>query len=141
MSNQLLASLLIAASAAIILLLGIVHLVYTFFGKRLQPRDANLIVQMQAATLTLTRQTTIWRAWVGFNASHSFGAISFGLIYGFLALAHPDLLLRSPFLLVLGMLLLAGYVILAWRYWFKIPFRGIVLSTSLYVAALITLCF
>ncbi|QBB72691.1 hypothetical protein ELE36_13175 [Pseudolysobacter antarcticus] len=137
----MLASLLIAASAAIILLLGIVHLAYTFFGTRLHPRDANLIVQMQAVTLTLTRQTTIWRAWIGFNASHSFGAISFGLIYGFLALAHADLLLRSPFLLVLGMLLLTGYMTLAWCYWFSIPFRGIVLSTLLYIAALITLCF
>ncbi len=141
MTNQQTASLLIAASAAIILLLGIVHLVYTFVGARLHPRDARLIVQMQAVSPILTRQTTIWRAWIGFNASHSFGAILFGLVYGFLAQAHADLLLRSTFLLSVGMLLLAGYMTLAWRYWFSIPFRGIVLSSLLYIAALITLCF
>ncbi len=88
----------------------------------------------------LARQTTIWRAWIGFNASHSFGAILFGLIYGFLALAHANLLLRSTFLLSLGFLLLAGYVTLAWYYWFSIPFRGIVLATLLYIAAVFTLC-
>ncbi len=141
MTNPLIFSLLIGASAAIILLLGTVHLVYTFVGTRLHPREASLIAQMQAVSPMLTRQTTIWRAWIGFNASHSFGAILFGLIYGFLALAHADLLMRSTFLLSLGMLLLAGYMTLAWRYWFSIPFRGIVLSTLLYVAALITLCF
>ncbi len=141
MTNPLIFSLLIGASAAIILLLGTVHLVYTFVGTRLHPREASLIAQMQAVSPMLTRQTTIWRAWIGFNASHSFGAILFGLIYGFLALAHADRLMRSTFLLTLGMLLLAGYMTLAWRYWFSIPFRGIVLSTLLYVAALITLCF
>lgn len=141
MTNPLIFSLLIGASAAIILLLGTVHLVYTFVGTHLHPREASLIAQMQAVSPMLTRQTTIWRAWIGFNASHSFGAILFGLIYGFLALAHADLLMRSTFLLSLGMLLLAGYMTLAWRYWFSIPFRGIVLSTLLYVAALITLCF
>jgi hypothetical protein len=27
----------------------------------------------------------MWKAWVGFNASHSYGAILFGLVYGYLA--------------------------------------------------------
>ncbi len=43
MPNQTISSLLIAASAAIILLLGLVHLLYTFVGTRLHPRDASLI--------------------------------------------------------------------------------------------------
>src|SRR5438046_6957052 len=30
----------------------------------------------------------MWRAWVGFNASHSMGAMLFGLVFAFLALAH-----------------------------------------------------
>ena len=55
----------------------------------------------------------MWRAWVGFNASHSYGAIFFGLVYGYLALAHGALLFASPYLLGVGLLLLGGYVVLA----------------------------
>jgi hypothetical protein len=79
----------------------------------------------------------MWRAWVGFNASHSFGAILFGAVYGYLAVVHSAFLFQSPFLLLLGLLLLAGYVVLGKLYWFSVPFRGIVLATVLYVAALI----
>jgi hypothetical protein len=129
-------SLLVAASAAIILLLGIAHLVFTFYGPRLQPRDAALTARMKEVSPVLTRQTTMWKAWVGFNASHSNGAIFFGLVYGYLALAHASFLFRSPFLLLAGLAMLAGYVFLARAYWFSIPFRGTGLSTALYVAAL-----
>jgi hypothetical protein len=38
---------------------------------------------------------------------------------------------------LLGLLLLAGYAFLGKRYWFSVPFRGILLATVLYVAALI----
>jgi len=131
------ASLLIAASAAIILLLGLVHLLYTFRGTKLHPRDAALQARLKEVSPFITRETTMWKAWIGFNASHSYGAILFGLVYGYLALAHASFLFQSTFLLLLGLLLLAGYVFLGKVYWFSVPFRGIVLSTALYVAALI----
>ena len=37
----------------------------------------------------------------------------------------------------LGLVLLLGYAFLGQRCWFSVPFRGIVLATALYVAALI----
>jgi len=131
------ASALITASAAIILLLGLVHLLYTFHGRKLHPRDAALEAQMREGHPGLTRKTTMWKSWVGFNASHSFGAILFGLVYGYLALLHSNFLFQSPFLLGLGLLLLAGYVFLGWRYWFSVPFRSIVVATICYVVALV----
>jgi len=131
------AALLVAASAAVILALGAIHLLYTFHGSKLWPRDAAVIESMQQAPLVLTRQTTMWRAWVGFNASHSYGAIFFGLVYGYLALAAPKFLFASPFLCVVGLVLLLGYAYLGARYWFSVPFRGIVLSTALYAAGLV----
>jgi len=131
------ASSLVAASAAIILLLGLVHLLYTFRGRKLHPRDAQLEARLREVSPVITRQTTMWKAWVGFNASHSFGAILFGAVYGYLSLAHGSLLFGSPFLLSVGLLLLLGYAFLGKRYWFSAPFRGIVLATLLYVAALI----
>ena len=128
----------LAASAAIILLLGFAHLLFTFYGPKLVPRDPELQIRMQEVSPVISRETSMWRAWVGFNASHSFGAILFGAIYGYLALIHSAFLFQSTFLLSIGLLLLVGYVILAKRYWFSAPFHGILLATILYVLALLT---
>lgn len=127
---------LVAASASIILMLGLIHLLYTFRGSKLQPRDSTLQARMQEVSPVLTRETTMWKAWIGFNASHSYGAILFGLVYGYLALAHGGLLFQSPFLLLTGLALLAGYVFLGKRYWFSVPYRCILLATALYLSAL-----
>jgi hypothetical protein len=89
-------------STLVPLVLGALHLIYTFSGPRLLPRDPALQARMNEVNRVITRETTVWRAWIGFNASHSMGAILFGLVYGFLANAHPGLLFNSPFLLVVG---------------------------------------
>ena len=130
-------STLIAVSAAIILLLGLLHLRYTFYGRKLLPRDPELLARMREVSPVITRQTTMWKAWIGFNASHSFGAILFGLVYGYLSLVHATFLFQSTFLLLLGLALLLGYLLLAKSYWFSIPLRGILLATVLYAAALL----
>ena len=132
-----LAPALLAASAAIVLLLGLVHLLYTFRGPELRPRDADLQARMEEASPVLTRETTMWKCWIGFNASHSMGAILFGVIYGWLALVQGPFLFQSWFLLGVGLAFLGGYVVLGRIYWFSIPFRGIVASTVLYVSALV----
>jgi hypothetical protein len=131
------ASSLIVASAAIVLLLGVIHLLYTFRGRKLHPRDSDLYTRMNEVSLVLTRKTTMWKAWVGFNASHSYGAIFFGLVYGYLALAHSEFLFQSRYLMLLGLLLLVGYAVLGKLYWFSAPLRGILLSAVLYVAGLV----
>jgi hypothetical protein len=69
-------------------------------------------------TPVITKQTTIWRMWIGFNASHSMGALLFGLSYSYLALLHDDMFFQSIFLQVPGFAILAGFVILAKLYWF-----------------------
>ena len=129
---------LMAGSAFVVLLLGSLHLLYTFRGKKLYPRDTHLERQMDLVSPVLTSRTTMWRAWIGFNASHSFGAMFFGLVYGYLALAQPEVLFHSHYLILLGLVLLVGYVFLAKAYWFWIPLAGLVLSTGLYIASLVT---
>jgi len=76
----------------------------------------------------------MWRAGVGFHASHALGIIFFGLLYGYLALAERDFLIRSPFLVVPGALVLLGYVFLAKRFWFDRPLVGVGLALACYVA-------
>jgi hypothetical protein len=131
------AALLVAASAAITLLLGVIHLLYTFYGQKLFPRDPALLARMQEISPVITRQTTMWRAWIGFNASHSYGLILFGVMYGYLALMHSDLLFQSVFLLAVGVILLLGYFVLCKKYFFRIPLLGVLLATALYVGAIV----
>jgi hypothetical protein len=128
---------LVAGSSAIVLVLGLMHLLYTFYGPKLLPRDRELQTRMQEVSPVITRQTTMWKAWVGFNASHSYGLILFGAVYGYLALAHSAFLFRSVFLLSLGLILLFGYIFLAKRYFFRIPLGAVLLATFLYALALI----
>lgn len=128
---------LMAASAAIILLLGTLHLLYTFHGTRLHPRDPALKARMQEDSPVITRETTMWKTWIGFNASHSCAAILFGLVWGWFALRHPHFLFNSRFLLGLGAVFLGFYVFLGKAYFFSIPFRGIVVASLLYLSAFV----
>jgi hypothetical protein len=134
---MMLAQALIAASAFVVLALGSIHLLYTFTTNKFSPRDPDLEARLKIVSPVLTSQTTMWRAWVGFNASHSLGVILFGLVYGYLALAHFSLLAMPSFLSILGLVCLASYFVLAKLYWFSVPFRGVTLALVLYVAGLI----
>jgi len=132
-----LAASLVAASSAIVFVLGLAHLLFTFRGPKLLPRDPELRSRMEAVSPVITRQTTMWKCWVGFNASHSIALLLFGAVYGYLALAHGELLFRSLFLLSLGLLVLLGYVLLAQRYFFRTPLASVVVATLLYAGALV----
>jgi len=57
-----LASLLVLAGLAVVLVLGGLHLLYTFRGTKLQPREPAAVKAMQQSGLVITRQTTVWRA-------------------------------------------------------------------------------
>ncbi len=127
---------LMVASGAIVGVLGLLHLVFTFRGEQLRPRDPALVIAMREVQPGITTQTNVWNMWLGFNASHSLGAMLFGLVYGYLALAHGDVLFSSVFLQVVGFAMLAGLAELARRYWFIVPLTGISLSLLLYVASL-----
>jgi hypothetical protein len=130
------ARILMVLSASIVFTLGVVHFVYTFWGPRLTPRDPALQISMSQISPVITKETTMWRCWVGFNATHSMGLILFGLIFGFLALAHGQLLFHSPFLLVVGLTMLGGLAVLFKVYFFSAPFTGISISLACYVASI-----
>ena len=132
----MIAKILMVISAGIIFMLGVLHLIYTFWGSKLTPRDPTLQVSMSQISPVITRETTMWKAWVGFNASHSMGAILFGLIYAYLAVFQNALLFNSAFLLVVGLAMLGGFVMLGKIYWFSVPYRGICISFACYVASI-----
>ena len=134
---QTLAITLITLASAIPLLLGLRHLYHTFHGPKLTPRDSELKARMQQVPLVITRQTTMWKAWLGFNATHSIGLILFGVIYGYLALAHSVILFHSAFLLALGLITLIAYAVFSRLYFFRIPLIGMVLATACFAFGII----
>src|SRR5215813_12702884 len=112
------AKVLMVLSASITFTLGVVHLVYTFWGPQLTPRDPALQISMSQIAPVITKETTMWRCWVGFNASHSMGLILFGLVFGFLALVHENFFFHSPSLLFVGLEMLGVFVVLSKVFFF-----------------------
>jgi hypothetical protein len=128
---------MIGTSALIPLVLGSLHLTYTFWGPKLLPRDAGVIDAMKATTMVITRETTVWKAWIGFNTTHSMALMLFGLVFGYLAVARPDVLFGSGFLQAVGLLTLAAFLVLSRAYFFSIPLAGMSIALLLYVGGLI----
>ena len=127
---------LVAAAALIVGVLGTLHLIYTFSGTRLHPRDETLIARMQEVSPRLTRETTIWRAGLGFHASHSLGAMLFAAVFASLALAPQAPLFGMPGVALAGAAYLVAMLVLARRFWFRIPFRGLAVANALYLGGL-----
>lgn len=128
------------AGSLIYLLLGSAHLFYTFFTRKFLAKNPDAVVAMQNTHPLLTRKTTMWKAWVGFNGSHSLGAIYLGIINLILAGQYFHILEKSGSLLSLTFLTSLFYLFLAKKYWFNVPLNGIVLATCCFgVAVLLVL--
>jgi hypothetical protein len=135
--STLAARILMVFSASIILTLGILHLVSTFSGPSLTPRDPALEISMSQSSPMMTNETTMWRCWMGFNASHSLGLILFGLVFGYLAIAHGQVLFGSPFLLLVGLATLGSLVVLCKVYFFSWPLTGVSISLACYAVSIV----
>lgn len=116
--------------------LGSIHAVWTLFSKRFEPRDAALLEEMKKISPKLTRRTTMWDAWMGFNVSHSLGAIAFGLLYIIIALENYAYLKSSLALNLLLVVFPLAFLLLALRYWFDKPRNGILLAMGLIILSL-----
>ena len=130
---------LIIAGGLVFTVLGLVHGIYTWTDirspRRLVPDSASVIEAMSSSSVRLSRGgTSMWRAWIGFNFSHSLGVVMFGvgciaLGLSLRTLALPKAVLMIPF--VIGCL----YLWLAIRYWFRIPAAGIAVATVCFAVA------
>ncbi|MEQ1677111.1 MAG: hypothetical protein ABL876_10440 [Chitinophagaceae bacterium] len=129
----------ILGSSIYIILAGL-HLIYTFFSNKFSIRDAAVEEGMKRTFPVLTKKTTVWKAWVGFNASHSIGGIFFGIINLTYACQYSLLLENSVFLVLLTCAVSYFYLFLGFKYWFIIPRTGILISSVCFsVAAIILL--
>lgn len=90
--------------SSIFLLLGTAHLRITFLGRKLHPANASVIEELKNTHPRLTSDTTMWKTWIGFNASHSAGAIFFGALNMTLASQYFSIIQESVFIVFLNML-------------------------------------
>jgi len=125
------------SGALIFGILGFVHLIYTFFTDKFNAHNPDVTEAMKSTSPNITKETTVWRAWVGFNASHSLGAILFAAIYIPLAFSHIQFIANNNWFAVLPSIVGISYLLLAKNYWFKIPFFGILISTICFVGAFV----
>ena len=126
---------LLITGASIFGILGTIHLLYTFFTNKFEAHDPSVTEAMKSTSPVLTKETTVWNAWIGFNASHSLGAMLVAAFYIPLAAFHFEMIRQSLWFSILPALVGLCYLVLAKKYWFRIPFYGLLISTACFVLA------
>jgi hypothetical protein len=120
---------LLDLGGGIFVLLGFLHALYTYLDidrpRRLVPQDPAVARAMAVSNLRLSGTgTTMWRAWVGFNFSHSLGAVLFGTICIAAAFVLGTTALPAWILFAL-VVIAAIYFVVGLLYWLRIPVAGI----------------
>ena len=80
----------------------------------------------------------MWRAWVGFNLSHSLGVLAFGGFVVFTGRSAVVFGAQAPACVPFAVAVAATYLWLACRYWFRTPIIGCALSLALFLASWLT---
>ncbi len=116
---------------------GALHAIYTLLDlrnpRRLVPVDPSVAHAMASSAVRLSRGgTDMWRAWIGFNFSHSLGL----LLLAAVAVWAGSRINTLPAVIV-PVVTLVGfiYLVLALLYWFRIPVIGAAIGTACFAAA------
>lgn len=133
------------AGALPLVALGSLHLIYTLGDvarpRRFAPADSTLLAAMARTPLRITGETTMWRAWLGFNFSHSLGVLVVGVLIAWAALRAisglPSALPALGPLYWAALGVAAAYAVLAWQYWFRVPLIGTLVSAACFAAGLV----
>jgi hypothetical protein len=75
----------------------------------------------------------LWLAWIGFNFSHSLGAVLFGLVVVLVGRSDVSFRAEAPYFGPLAMIVSGVYLVLAVKYWFRTPIVGCGLSFVLFL--------
>jgi hypothetical protein len=129
---------LLVLGGAVFGVLGGLHAVYTLLDlrtpRRLAPVDPSVAHAMANSALLLSGgRTDMWRAWIGFNFSHSLGVLMAAGLALWTGLRFNTL----PVGIIIPALTLIGcvYLVLALLYWFRVPAIGVAIGTGCFAAA------
>ena len=136
------AGFLLDFGGGVFVLLGLLHALYTYLDidrpRRLVPQDPAVARAMANSNLRLSGTgTTMWRAWVGFNFSHSIGVVLFGTICIGAGSVLGTIALPAWILFALVVIALM-YLALGLLYWFRIPVVGILIAAACLLIAWLT---
>jgi hypothetical protein len=131
-------SLFLILGGALFSFLGALHAIYTLLDirdpRRLVPVDPSVAKVMANSALRLSQGgTDMWRAWVGFNFSHSLGVFLVGAlgVWAGCRIKTLPVSIMIPVLTLIG----CAYEVLALLYWFWIPAVGVAIGTACFAAA------
>jgi hypothetical protein len=117
--------------------LGGLHAIYTLLDlrnpRRLVPVDPSVAQAMAKSAVRVSRGgTDMWRAWIGFNFSHSLGL----LLFAALAVWAGSRINTLPVGIIPTLTLIGTvYLVLCLLYWFRFPAIGAAIGTGCFGAA------
>ncbi len=119
---------LVIVGSGIFVLLGAAHGLLTLrdLGDPVvfTPRDATLRTAMQQSTIALHPDINLWRAWMGFNLSHSLGLVMFGGAFLYLGVFRLPWFSQSWLLQACSILVSAAYLLMSLKFFFSTPAIG-----------------
>lgn len=117
------------AGAIVFMVAGGGHLLLTLFDTVrptwFAPNDASVERAMEGTGMRFRRmfpgdgeRPSLWSFWLGLNASHGLGACAFGLMCLLIGEHDFALVERVDAIRWVPIAVAAGYLAIAWRYWF-----------------------
>jgi hypothetical protein len=122
------------AAAAILSMLGVLHLIYTVRDivsrpRYFVPRDPAVLDAMRGTKAALAPNGhDFWSVLLGIHLTHSIGLLLFALLI-VLTVVTPLPALK-PLMIGVGLVL----TFIAWQFFFHIPLIGVALATALMIA-------
>jgi predicted anti-sigma-YlaC factor YlaD len=133
------ARLLIIMAASVFLSMGALHGALTLRDLRnptaFTPPDPALRQAMQRSSIRLHQSINLWRAWLGFNLTHSLGLVLFGGAFVYVGIFGPQAFASSLPLQAVAVLVSAVYLVLSLMFFFSIPIIGSTIGLVGFVVA------
>ena len=96
----------------------------TIDRKGLSPADPALAEAMARGRVLLTKQVDVWSGWVGFNLSHSLGAVAFGAFVLAVGRSADSFAAQAAVCGPLAVAVSGAFLAIGVRYWFRTPIAG-----------------
>lgn len=135
---------LAAAGASIFLLLGVAHAVFSLQSSPdsgpmmpVSPTVRAAMSEVGGLGMAPEIESTLFRAWIGFNLSHSLGVVVIAGIVLIHTLSDITQAASEPWFLALVFVVPALYFVMALKYWFDKPRDAIAFATLLLWAGVI----
>ena len=120
---------LFLASGVVFVLLATTHLVLTpqrpDERKGLAPAEPAFAESMARTRVRLSEKMDMWRAWVGFNLSHSLGVGLLGATILLLGRTPASFAYNAALLLPFSIVVSLAYVAIGALYWYRGPVIGV----------------